>query len=433
MLHRLGVGLQMTSAHLKATLVMSPKAGFSDVTTLHARITESPAKGMLGTEILLDNVDDIDMETAKRFFLCFNDDVAVDTTQFGQVLRKPDVSSPARIYIHGMFVSEEPHFAFSYNITSLTAPMRKALNRERTNVGRVAYSSRVQDILVAATAHEVRAQLIDDLENIGGGLGRVCHEELKCWIRVKQHACELRVAASMEEGSRSKPAVYVTEKQLLENKSLVDQAQRSGNAVVVVPQELADKLKAATTATGAPMPVLSVFAEQFSSSIVDEFVPETELTSAEQAVFQTWPQLAEMTGGLPRNVKEVLISETIAPQGSDFSPVGLWSAYQQRIVIQRIQLRKLSAFAGTFLHELTHARSGYSDVSRDFESSLTNVIGVLAGQLLRASGSGGGGSSSGGISNEPRGPAGGVSATHAVAPSSAYPPASSESQERATR
>ena len=58
----------------------------------------------------------------------------------------------ARIYVNGLRVAEEPNFLFSYNITSLTKGLRAALNRERSNVGRQAYSERVKAILLASTA-----------------------------------------------------------------------------------------------------------------------------------------------------------------------------------------------------------------------------------------------------------------------------------------
>jgi hypothetical protein len=46
-------------------------------------------------------------------------------------------------------------------------------------------------------------------------------------------------------------------------------------------------------------------------------------------------------------------------------------------------LATLTSFAGTLLHEITHANSGYPDVSREFESALTEVIGQLSGACLR--------------------------------------------------
>ncbi len=36
-----------------------------------------------------------------------------------------------------------------------------------------------------------------------------------------------------------------------------------------------------------------------------------------------------------------------------------------------------------FLHELSHAKSGAQDVTRAFESELTNVFGVIGAQLVK--------------------------------------------------
>ncbi len=67
-----------------------------------------------------------------------------------------------------------------------------------------------------------------------------------------------------------------------------------------------------------------------------------------------------------------------------FNPAGFWEPGTGRVIIHRGQLAQLSSFAGTLLHELTHARTGYDDVSRDFESALTEVIGLLAATLQSA-------------------------------------------------
>ena len=53
-----------------------------------------------------------------------------------------------------------------------------------------------------------------------------------------------------------------------------------------------------------------------------------------------------------------------------------------RIIIKRSQLGSLPDFAGTLLHEVAHARSGLGDVSRDFESVLTEFLGRAASCAL---------------------------------------------------
>jgi hypothetical protein len=66
-------------------------------------------------------------------------------------------------------IAEEERFAFSYNITSLTTAMRRALNRERTNVGRTAYTDRVKGMLLSSQSEEVAQVLAADLSNIERG------------------------------------------------------------------------------------------------------------------------------------------------------------------------------------------------------------------------------------------------------------------------
>ena len=86
-----------------------------------------------------------DIEKAKSLFLIFTEDKVLEKTKYGEVLANTGVNS--NIYINGVRVAEESNFLFSYNITSLNAQIKKALNRERTNVGRTAYTGRIKDIL----------------------------------------------------------------------------------------------------------------------------------------------------------------------------------------------------------------------------------------------------------------------------------------------
>jgi len=62
--------------------------------------------------------------------------------------------------------------------------------------------------------------------------------------------------------------------------------------------------------------------------------------------------------------------------------LGLWEAATGRVIIKRSELASLNRFAGTFLHELAHARTGFSDVSREFEQALTDLIGNITAAYL---------------------------------------------------
>jgi len=76
---------------------------------------------------------------------------------------------------------------FSYNITSPTRALRRALNRERSNVGRGAYTDRVKSILLAGEQDEVIEALVADLQNYERGTQ---HDETQ-WLDVGLHACKL--------------------------------------------------------------------------------------------------------------------------------------------------------------------------------------------------------------------------------------------------
>ena len=73
----------------------------------------------------------------------------------------------------------------------------------------------------------------------------------------------------------------------------------------------------------------------------------------------------------------IKISENIQ-NSYDFVPASGICVYSDKtIIIKRSELSSLSSYAGTLVHEAVHASTKYSDVSRDFESALSKVIGVL--------------------------------------------------------
>jgi len=133
---------------------------------------------------------------------------------------------------------------------------------------------------------------------------------------------------------------------------------------------------------------LSVYQAQREESFQFTFIAYASLTKPERNIFDQWRTIAGFVGGLPSRVREVRISETMRP---DFltsnEAVGLWDPASSSIVIKRTQLAAFSSFAGTLLHEIAHARSGYGDVTRDFESELTRMLGiVVAAHLAPAKG-----------------------------------------------
>ena len=78
---------------------------------------------------------------------------------FGDVLLKSNEKAP--IFINGVKIAEEEDFLFGYNITSLTKKIEKSLNRERSNVGRNAYTDRVKSILLKCQNSKIGQMLVN--------------------------------------------------------------------------------------------------------------------------------------------------------------------------------------------------------------------------------------------------------------------------------
>jgi len=225
-LDRKGVRVTIRSRYGVITLLHRPKAGFADVETLHARVGPSADPKMHGTEVILAGVSEADIRKARAYFLEFAAETVLESTKFGTVLRRP-LDQPARIYVKGLVVAEEANFAFSYNITSLTAQMRRALNRERTNVGRSAYSERVKAILLAAESTEVAEVLAEHLGLLAEGTS--C-DEVRQWSDVGLRASQILNASGN--------VLFVTADELIRDKELVDRAIADGRTVITVPNNV---------------------------------------------------------------------------------------------------------------------------------------------------------------------------------------------------
>lgn len=104
----------------------------------------------------------------RTFFSAFLHEIVLEDTGFGAVLEKP-IHENAGIYIHGVKVAEESNFLFSYNITNLPNKLRKALNRERDNVGRAVYTDSIKNIVKSVEDEVVLRAYMHDLEQVTKG------------------------------------------------------------------------------------------------------------------------------------------------------------------------------------------------------------------------------------------------------------------------
>jgi hypothetical protein len=365
-LDRHGVGVTIRTTTADASTSVHPKAGFPDTTTLHAVFRPPTDSSITGTEVTLDGVTDADVEAAKRFFLRWNDEVVLDATPYGELLARTG-DEPGRIYVRGVRVAEEETFLFSYNVTKFNAKLARALNRERSNVGRQAYGDRVKDILLAARSPEAMEALIADLGEFQSGAQRT----ESTWVDVALHAS--RVVSATGE------VVFVTPGQLAAGGPLFDYARDEGLRLLVVPTKVADRLKGETDIDGHAIRTLDVYAREWQRSFRFELVDPADLREAERAVLDRTPEVFALLGLAP-DQWPVLVSETMRPGARGADASGVWDG--ERIVVHRGELRSLRRFCATLLHEIAHARTGTDDATLEFESALTDQLGTLGSAAL---------------------------------------------------
>ena len=348
----------------------SKKHGFNDIITLHAIIDEPSIPEIVGTDFILEGVSEQDINRAKELFLLFAEEETIDTTKAGQILRRSNGS--ASIYLNGMKVADEDNFLFSYNITSLDSKIRGALNRERTNVGRVAYSDRVKLILKSSESEIIAQMLTDDLEALTKG---EMHDELK-WIDVQEHAVKIL--------NSSKKVIFVSSNDIISNPDTIDSAMRDGIKIIAIPDNLANKIRGQEDIAGNPIIELTHFIKTYNESFKFEIVDYSSLSLSERKIFDLKKSILDLIGGLPKQVKAIHVSESMREEYGQTTTVGCWDESTQSIIIKRSQLASIERFAGTLLHEIAHASSHYGDVTRMFEAELTNTIGKIVAKHIHA-------------------------------------------------
>lgn len=371
---RRGVQVLLKSRHGDISLARVTKHSFEDIITLHAAVAPASQPESVGTDCCIYGVGDADVLAAKKLFLQFSDNPSLEDTKFGSILRRNDASGS--IFINGMKVAEEPNFLFSYNITAINASIKKALNRERQNLGRSAYSDRVRSILLASQSAEVASALASNLEALSRG---TAHDEL-AWLDVQEHA--VRILNS------NRRVLFVSSSEAVARPDLMETAQSTGFQIVAVPENLARKIQGITDIAGQPVTELQQFIRQHNESFEFVWIEPSSLSEGEKHIWSHRDGILQFIGGRPQVVRDIRISATMQKdQYSSRETAGLWDPSKGCIIIKRSELRSLESFAGTLLHEALHAKFFLSDVSRDFETHLTALCGKLAAVALSKSSS----------------------------------------------
>ena len=248
----------------------------------------------------------------------------------------------------------------------MTTTMRKALNRERTNVGRTAYTGRIKDLLLSSTNSEVVRMLANDL---GGFEQGTQHDELK-WNDVSVHACKIL-------NSKDK-VIFVTPQEQSTEKHLLDYAKGDGLEIITIPNVIKEKIQGIEDVEGNMIRDISQYEQEYAESFEFEFISEAELTDSEKEVFSYKDKILNLVGGKPKIVHDIKISETLRVGSTVCGVAGLWQPSDGQIIIKRKQLSNLRSFAGTLLHEIAHAKSGRPDTDTGFELALSDFLGVIA-------------------------------------------------------
>ena len=361
--YRRGVEVKVRSPHGDITLQRAAKHNFAKVKTLHAAITPPSEPKRRGTDFALKGLADADMAAARNYFLRFAGDEELERTEYGSILLRRG-EEPARIYVKGVRVALEEQFLFSYNITSTTAQLQRALNRERSNVGRSAYQDRVKSILLKARSDAVAEQLAGDLTRIPVGTN---HDEIT-WVEVQEQAVRILAAKGK--------TVFVTSQQMFTMGSTIQEARGDGYKIVVIPDRLLARLSGLRDLNANPILDIRGFIQVWNASFTYDFVDPARLNEAERESWSILPQLLRLAGDHARRVKEIRISNTMRLDEGAYETEGVWDS--PNIVVKRSVLDSRRHFARVVLHEIAHASSNANHGSLLFMAAIDDLAGLAA-------------------------------------------------------
>ncbi|TMB99741.1 MAG: sensor histidine kinase [Chloroflexi bacterium] len=365
--HRRGIEVMIRSPQSDITLQRAAKSNFADVKTLHAAVAKPSEPKRKGTDFVLRGLKDADMAAAKDYFLRFAGDEELERTDLGSILRR-HADEPARVYVKGVRVATEEQFLFSYNITSTTAQLQKALNRERSNVGRTAYQDRVKAILLKSKSGAVAEQLAADLTRIQAGTN---HDEIT-WLDVQEQA--VRILATQAK------SIFVTSRQLLYMGAMIQEARTDGYKIQWIPDRLAARLPELRDLNGKPILDLSGFIKVWNESFTFDFVDPSKLNAAEKKSWGILPKVLRLARDHAKRVQEVRISETMRLDEAQYETEGVWDS--PHIVVKRSVLDTPRHFARVLLHEIAHASSNANHGSIPFMAAIDDLAGVAAVQAI---------------------------------------------------
>ena len=360
-LYRKGCKVVIDSKYHHMTITMAQKAGF-DVKTLHVQLDDPIDKKMEGTDFTIYGLRDMDINNAKSMFLIFNKPTLLEKTKYGEVYKCNNLMG-GTIYINGVKVAFEPNFMFDYNITHINKQIRKALNRERSDVGRTAYADTVKYILKSCIRDDVLRPLVDDLHHVTMGINK----DETAWVDVAAYAANVL--------NKSGEFVFMTANQRsnLSNQQ-VEIFKESGKKLVIVTDAVFGKISGNVITFGN---IYDDYAESFKY----EFVDYNDLSDVEKQVFNLKGLVIEFIKSHYKVCTDIVISETIRVNELGTSTNGVYDG--GKIIIKRSVLSNPVLFCEVLAHELCHHQHGYFDNTRDFENDLSSMLGYSIYHCIR--------------------------------------------------
>lgn len=364
-LYKNNIDMFISSKYGKITLKMLGKIGFNDTITLHAIIQEPIDKNMVGTDFVI-NVNDDDINKAKELFLYFRNEKPLDELQQGEIYKK---NRSASIFVRGVKVAEEPNYLFDYNIVKLNKNLSKALNRERSNVGRVAYSSIIKQMLLESRSKIVIDTLMAELQKIPMGTNS---DEVNL-VDIQAHATkEYNAIHNIVIVSASNAYNFTND----DKEKIIE----SGREVVIVPDIAYEKLKGDKDYTGKEIGTFQTVINEYTANFEYKFIEYEKLSYNEKLIFNLKDKIMNI---YPNKFnRKILISETINEIISG-DTLGVYDMSSNSIIIKREVLNDKKKFCNVLFHELVHANTGYNDNTRNFENELGKIIGILSELVLR--------------------------------------------------
>ena len=361
--YRNNIRVVIHSKYSTISLTMAEKAGF-DIQTLHAVFSEPQHPTMEGTDVVLTGVKQDDLQKAKSMFLVFNNGLELlETTNYGEVYTNI-VDGKAFIYANGVQIASEDNFLFSYNITSMNAQMKKALNRERSNVGRTAYSETIKNILKNCVSNKVMRPLVVDIGNVMAGTNK----DETGWVDIAAYAAKTL--------NKFGNVVFMTpfERAQLTNDQ-VEVLEHSGKELIMVTDAVFRKISNFVN-------TFKTVSDEYRQGYKYSFIGYKNLSADEKETFDLVTPITELVNKkYRRTIPSIKISETIRMDEFGFVTQGVWDAGENAIIIKRNVLKSKEEFAGVLMHEFAHYMSGYTDNTRDFENVLTEMLGFIYSEL----------------------------------------------------